>query len=58
MEDNFKKDEKISQLQSVIDQNKDYIKQIENKLITIDAKFKEANKNLLTEIAYKEEEIH
>lgn len=58
MEDNFKKDEKISQLQSAIDQNKDYIKQIENKLITIDAKFKEANKNLLTEIAYKEEEIH
>lgn len=51
MEDNFQKDEKISHMQSIIDQNKDYIKQIENKLITIDIKFKEANKNLMSEIA-------
>lgn len=58
MEDNFKKDEKISLLQSSIDQNKDQIKQIENKLITIDAKFKEANETLQNEIAYKEQEIN
>jgi hypothetical protein len=27
-------------------------------LITIDIKFKEANKNLMSEIAYKEEEVN